>query len=248
MSYVPLHDRPPYFANLPSPVHSHPNRPPTPGYARPDTDPTISWAQIDGIEGMSEEEYDPELSDEEEVAGLQGGPAKGMTAVARVVEGSGVPPDTPPSYVKHSHQPPVDGGHGPPLRRGAGSAQGDNTREDGEASSRKRRRLSQETPSNGHAPATTQHVPHNPHRIIPSFFNFAPRDPIIRTIGDFIMRAAEGKQNVEVEFKLGSLLNPPAPGRPSGRVRMPGLTEICKSGPYTHIDRTWGRIQSSWAQ
>ena len=195
---------------------------------------------------MSEEEYDPELSDEEEVASRQGGSSKGMTAVARVVEDSRVPPDTPPSYVKHSHQPPVDAGRATPVRISTGAVQdhAGQEKEDVGSSSRKRRRLSQEPPSNGHAPTTMQHVPHDPHRIIPSFFNFAPRDPIIRTIGDFIMRAAEGKQKVEIEFKLGSLLNPPAPGRPSGRVRMPGLTEICESGPCTHVDRACGRMQS----
>lgn len=169
---------------------------------------------------MSDEDYDPDLSEEEDTGGY--GPSHLAPQLSRAVAQSRNPPETPPSYVKHSHGPPANSGR----EVTPGDAYGD-----ADSSSRKRRRLSQEAPSNGHEPSPTHPTTARSSRIAPSFFNTAPRDPIIRTIGDFIMRAANGKQNVEVEIKLGSLLNPPFQG-PSGkmeqhRVKLPGLTEIC---------------------
>ena len=245
MSYVPIHDRPPYFANLPSPVSRDLHRASTPGYAAPDIDPSLPWHVIDGTNPageMSDEEFDPDLSEEEYGDGGRGGeyaqraalpPGRNAVASASTSRADRAAPDTPPSFAKHTQY----GGSNHHTAQAA---------EEAESSSRKRRRVSQDAAPNGQpqhtngqqpqpdAHARPSHPQHHPSqfRMVPSFFNMTARDPVVRAIGDFILNAAEGRDNVEIEFKLGSILNPvqmDARGEKQQlRVRLPGLTEVCE--------------------
>lgn len=54
MSYIPIHDRPPYFGDLPTPVQL--NYPSTPRYASPDIDPLRPLGNM--AEGSGSSEYD----------------------------------------------------------------------------------------------------------------------------------------------------------------------------------------------
>lgn len=57
-TYIPLHDRPPYFASLPDPTPSH--LPPSPRYAPPDLDPDepYPWTRQGAAMSGEQEGYD----------------------------------------------------------------------------------------------------------------------------------------------------------------------------------------------
>lgn len=95
--------------------------------------------------------------------------------------------------------------------------------------SRKRRR----DENGGGAPAEHHHQqaqqqaqaysPRPPAAIPPSIFGIAPRNEFTKVVGEFIMANCRGRENVEVEIKLGWLYAP-GEGQPR-RIRMPALTE-----------------------
>ncbi|RSH90096.1 mRNA-capping enzyme subunit beta [Saitozyma podzolica] len=87
----------------------------------------------------------------------------------------------------------------------------------------------------GHPPPSNPPLPGGPHHgggirpdmpIIPSIFGIAPRNPFTRTVGEFIMNHARGRENVEIEIKLGVLMSMPDPSGQSHRIRLPALSEM----------------------
>ena len=60
--------------------------------------------------------------------------------------------------------------------------------------------------------------------IIPSIFGVGPRNEFTRTIGEFILSNARGREHVEVEIKLGRITSAADHAR-GQRIKMPSLTE-----------------------
>lgn len=59
---------------------------------------------------------------------------------------------------------------------------------------------------------------------MPSIFGIAPRNEFTKTIGEFIMANCRGRENIEIEIKLGTLYSTAA--TPPKRACMPSLTEM----------------------
>ncbi|KAL1408481.1 mRNA-capping enzyme subunit beta [Vanrija albida] len=94
--------------------------------------------------------------------------------------------------------------------------------------SRKRRRGGDGDGEDGGAPngepePRASYTPRGPAAIAPSIFGIAPRNEFTKVVGEFIMAHCRGRENVEVEIKLGTL-HAPGDGPPR-RVRMPAMTE-----------------------
>jgi polynucleotide 5'-triphosphatase len=71
--YIPVHDRPPYFANLPTPPHSYTE----PVYGTPDTDPSkpFSWS-MSGSDSQTEEYGEPVDQRQRYEENAQAGPSR----------------------------------------------------------------------------------------------------------------------------------------------------------------------------
>ncbi|EIW68593.1 hypothetical protein TREMEDRAFT_31680 [Tremella mesenterica DSM 1558] len=68
--------------------------------------------------------------------------------------------------------------------------------------------------------------------IIPSIFGISPRNEFTKMIGEFILSNSKGRENVEVEIKLGLLMGPTKSGEVARRVRMPTMTEMIMPPNY----------------
>jgi hypothetical protein len=159
--FVPLHDRPPHYADpSQSSVSVY-----IPKYAAPDLDPALPLPPS----GMSESESDEGYEDHPGQEGYQeqlvqeAGPSRKRPRVGNDEEHTG-----------HSHN-----GHGGGHDNGHGHGHGQSH------SSRSR-------PS-GPPARRRQDV-----GIVPSFFGLSARNEFTKSIGEFILNAAHGKENVEV--------------------------------------------------
>ncbi|TXT15909.1 hypothetical protein VHUM_00412 [Vanrija humicola] len=94
--------------------------------------------------------------------------------------------------------------------------------------SRKRRR--EENGAAPPPPPAQAYTPRAPAPVPPSIFGIAPRNEFTKVVGEFIMANCRGREDVEVEIKLGWLY---APGDgPPRRIRMPALTEAIVPGDW----------------
>ncbi|KAI9635602.1 CYTH-like domain-containing protein [Dioszegia hungarica] len=196
MPYTPIHDRPPYFGNIPArPTHGYLS--PTQRYASPDIDPSVPLPHAMSADGTSPR-YD--RSGETASHGSNGEPSHAQASVAR-----------PAAYQ--------------PQRR---------DREDPTSSARKRPR--EETDEPAAAPPRT-HRPLVPEPIRGSFFGMTARNPVTRTIGEFLLEMCRGRNDVEVEVKLGQISTPVESGQRWKRISLPAMTELIlpadfKVGPF----------------
>ncbi|KAG8860878.1 mRNA-capping enzyme subunit beta [Tulasnella sp. 330] len=110
------------------------------------------------------------------------------------------------------------------------------------ASGTKRKAPDTQSPSMGHRTVTNggPHVPvvdpssskrHKPEPLEPSILNAEPLDEFVLEIADWIHRVSLGKQNVEVEAKVGLILD----SRTGERVNLPVLNETILSPEYPEI-------------
>jgi len=70
-----------------------------------------------------------------------------------------------------------------------------------------------------------------PRALEPSWINAEPIDEFIREIGDFIIRATKGRTNVEVEAKIGVLIDT----RTNQRLNLPAVSEIILAENYPDL-------------
>jgi polynucleotide 5'-triphosphatase len=180
-SYVPRHDRPPKYASLPTPPRD--GRPQSPRYASPDVDPNVAypWTR----EGLA------------------------MSAAHRSYPGT-----DEEGYTEYQEgQDPYGSTEGADRGEDDERAQRSWPREEAEAGPSRKRPREEDHSENGHGqgrghpPPSNPPLPGGPHHgggirpdmpIIPSIFGIAPRNPFTRTVGEFIMNHARGRDNVEV--------------------------------------------------
>jgi hypothetical protein len=113
-------------------------------------------------------------------------------------------------------------------------------REDPTSSARKRPR--EETDEPGAAPPRT-HRPHVPEPIRGSFFGMTARNPVTRTIGEFLLEMCRGRNDVEVEVKLGQISTPVESGQRWKRISLPAMTELSECAPRLISMRTGSRLR-----
>lgn len=62
-----------------------------------------------------------------------------------------------------------------------------------------------------------------------SFFGMTARNPVTRTIGEFLMEMCRGRKDVEVEIKLGLISTPMERNQRWKRINLPAMTELSES-------------------
>lgn len=172
-TYIPIHDRPPHYANLPSPP-SNSRQPRPPRYSSPDIDPDIPLARM-----SSAHESDPS----EQANATQSG-----DYVPRQRVGSQGAEQEGQSRKRARTSPSHSGGNGSyvPRQRTEESHHSHHNGHSGHAQSDQHGNGQVYRPRHGQAPLTG------------SIFNLSPRNPFTSVVGDFIMNAAMGHSNVEV--------------------------------------------------
>ena len=241
-TYIPAHARPPYYASPPPPSPTAgPSRARSPQYAPPDTDPSLplprsmsssdsedsngggqhleySQAQYDADQAREdpnelhpgyEEPYDPSAA---------AGPSRKRARTDEFANGNGngssnggsdsFQPKSS-SFVPRSRPPDP-----PPAQA---EDYGAHEQDDSAAGAGYE-------PPGGVVQGEGHDVP-----IAPSIFGIAPRNEFTKTIGEFIMANARGRENVEVEIKLGTLMGADGGQGPPRRMRMPAMSEMSRS-------------------
>lgn len=92
--------------------------------------------------------------------------------------------------------------------------------------SRKRTREETSDPSSSVIPRAPNRPRRTERYIYPSFFNMSARDPVVRTIGEFLLAHCRDRQEVEVEIKLGQISTPVEMGQRWKRISLPAMTEL----------------------
>ncbi|WVR04285.1 hypothetical protein IAU60_001285 [Kwoniella sp. DSM 27419] len=202
--YVPIHDRPPHYSDLPTPPRSGQGNG-TPRYGSPDIDPTVPYRQ--GREGR--DVMSSRYSAERDAYAQEHQHDETNDRIGAV---NGVE-----SYVPRRRAEPAveDESEAGPSRKRAREDhqghQGDHDRRD--------------DPGYHHdqAGGRRSYVPQQV-QLTGSIFNISPRNPFTAVVGDFILANASGLDNVEIEIKLGTLMSADH-GGPPRRIRMPTQSE-----------------------
>lgn len=116
----------------------------------------------------------------------------------------------PPSYPQYADADADMPGEPSRKRRREGSS---GSREASESSEPPARAAAHSTPPPASAqPPSSAPAPAAPAAggISPSIFGIAPRNEVTRLVGEFILQFGRGRDNLEIEIKLGTLC---APGR-----------------------------------
>lgn len=200
-TYIPIHDRPPHYANLPSPPSNSGQLRPL-RYSSPDIDPDTPLPRMSSThESDPPEQINTTHSGNHaprQRVGSQGAEQEGQSRKRARISPShlgGNGSYVPRQRTEKSHHPHHDdhSGHATSDQHGNGQVY---------------------RPRHGPAPLTG------------SIFNLSPRNPFTSVVGDFIMNAAMGHSNVEIELKLGTFMTPSMPGQQPRRINMPTLSEM----------------------
>ncbi|XAO25318.1 mRNA-capping enzyme subunit beta [Cryptococcus bacillisporus CA1280] len=200
-TYIPIHDRPPHYANLPSPPSTS-GQPRSLRYSSPDIDPDTPLPRM-----SSAHESDPV----EQVNASQPGNSVSRQGTGR--QGAGQ--EEGHSRKRARTSPSHSGGNGSYVPR-----------ERTEESHHSHHNGHSDAPSGQHDSGQIYRPRHGPVPLTGSIFNLSPRNPFTSVVGDFIMNAAMGHSNVEIELKLGTFMTPSMPGQQPRRINMPTLSEM----------------------
>lgn len=176
-TYIPIHDRPPHYANLPSPPSNSGQLRPL-RYSSPDIDPDTPLPRM-----SSTHESDPP----EQINTTHSGnhaPRQRIGSQGAEQEGQ--------SRKRARISPSNLGGNGSyvPRQRAEKSHHPHHNDHSGHA------------PSDQHGNGQVYRPRHGPAPMTGSIFNLSPRNPFTSVVGDFIMNAAMGHSNVEVSCTL----------------------------------------------
>ncbi|WWC87344.1 uncharacterized protein L201_002233 [Kwoniella dendrophila CBS 6074] len=204
--YIPYHDRPPYYSNLPTP--RYPRNPPTPRYASPDFYP---------ISNNMSSESEAEYNDENYVASAS-------SSSIRNNGGQG-------SYVPRQRDNGDDSGPSRKRPRNEEESEYNDYQDDHDYSQQHQHQHQQQDHGAYH---NDQYNDSSSMRLTGSIFNISPRNPFTSVVGDFILANTAGLENVEIEIKLGILMSVSDPQgiNPSRRIRLPTQSEMIVPPDY----------------
>lgn len=174
-TYIPIHDRPPHYANFPSPPSTS-GPPKSLRYSSPDIDPDTPLPRM-----SSAHESDPV----EQVNASQ----PGNSVSRQGVRSQGAGQEEGHSRKRARTSPSHSGGNGSYIPRGRT-----------EESLHSHHNGHSDAPSGQHDSGQVYRPRHGPVPLTGSIFNLSPRNPFTSVVGDFIMNAAMGHSNVEVSY------------------------------------------------
>lgn len=203
MPYTAIHDTPPYYGNLPA--QTIPRYPSTPRYGSPDIDPSVNiyTKMSDGSDGS--DQYNGHQYQQQTYQAHSNGVSSSQAA------------SSAPAFQPRSSRTQGESRHSAEAGQ-TNSAEG----------SRKRPRPEDEDRSHAHqAP-----MPSGSRFIHGSFFGMTARNPVTREIGDFLLNNCKGRNDVEVEIKLGQISTPVEIGQRWKRISLPALTELSEYSSF----------------